>query len=433
MTLSAVAVLLAIFLFFYLSLRGVHILPTTILCTLIVGLSAEGGLVTSLYTTFSNAMGTFAGGVVIAFMSGGILGGLLQASGCSERFGRTVVSRFGVRFAPYALLVFVMIMAYCGITSYPFIAAILAFSLLRAANLPRNIGLIVIVGGATLTFYMFPGSVFIGNLLPTTVFGTTLYAGAGIGLVAFAIGTVLDVLYIEYSCRKYRKLGIGYTPTEMEDKIGTLKDENDLPGFFSAILPFAVVVALALIFQLVVGLDAYPSCAFAQLIAAALVLVMHWKRITEKTKAISEGVVMSCVPVLQVAMIYGFATVVSTTPIYNAVIGGVMNLQMSPYLLCVVGTMLLACISADAVAGIVMSSQMIGAKAMAMGANPALLHRLTVITGCTLDTMPYSSNLCVAMSFMGVNHKEGYFQCVVVGIGTTTVCALVAMVLCMVM
>ena len=85
---------------------------------------------------------------------------------------------------------------------------------------------------------------------------------------------------------------------------------------------------------------------------------------------------------------------------------------MNPYLLVVVGTSLFAFISADPMSGVSMTSKTVGLTAISMGANPGLVHRLTMISATTFDSMPHNGNLNATMNFLGLTHREVYLDIV---------------------
>lgn len=430
---SAVLLILAIVLFFFLCMKGFGMIPTAIVCTIILGFAVEGGPVAAIWGPFAQGMGGFAGGLVFPFVTGGIFGGVMTATGCSEQFGRTLIKKFGVGFAPYALMVFVMVLSYVNIISFPFLGAILAFSLMRAADLPRNVACVSMVGTASITMYYLPGSVTTANMTAAEIYGVGLYSGPIYGVIAAIVAFGSVALYVNHLCKRYRAQGIGYTGTEMEKALGSDFDENDAPSFFVSLLPIVVVVGACMVLQLGFQMDPYAACVIAQLIGIVLCVAMNWKRIAKKLmQVIREGAETSCIPLLQTCMVVGFATVVTQTAVYNALMNAVLSWSMNPYLLCVLGTMLFACISADPISGITLSGSMLGARCIELGASAPLLCRLTQIASTTFDSMPWSGNLNVTMNFLGLTHKEAYGQIVVVQIGCTTLATVVAMILMMI-
>ena len=65
-----------------------------------------------------------------------------------------------------------------------------------------------------------------------------------------------------------------------------------------------------------------------------------------------------------------------------------------------------------------------------MGVDAGALHRLTLATATTFDSMPHNGSLNVVMGVMGLTHKEVYQNICVVQIGITCAYTLVALLLC---
>ena len=134
-----------------------------------------------------------------------------------------------------------------------------------------------------------------------------------------------------------------------------------------------------------------------------------------------------------VCSIVGYSTLISNTAFFNAAMDAIGSMNVSPYVMVVIGTALFAALSADSMGGISGAVGTVGAKAIAAGANAGLVHRLTLAAATTFDSMPFSSMLNVSMSFLGLSHKDVYKQIVVVQIGATSAATIVGMVIAMIL
>lgn len=414
-TVSALVVLLSLVLFFVLCYKGVGVIPVAIILSLLVSLTVEGGITAGIWNFFANGMGGFAGGLCFTFITGSIFGGVMTASGSSECIGRTLIHKFGPKFGPYSLIIFVMCLSYVGVGSFVFLGAILAFSLMKASNMPRQIACVAIVGAGYLSSWYLPGTTGNSNLIMTSAYGTNTYGGAAIGIFACVLGLILNIIYINWLIKRYRKKGMGYTETPMERELGASEMANrsmeDLPGFLISVLPLLAVIALCMIFQLGLGIGSYPACTLAQLIGIALCCLLNWQRFGDKISIINKSALTSVVPLIQTCVVVGYATVVTNTSAYTSLMDMVGGLNMNPYLLVVVATALFAFLGADPMSGISMTAKTVGQTALQMGAKPGLLHRLTMISATTFDSMPHNGNLNATMNFLGLTHKDVYLEC----------------------
>ena len=67
----------------------------------------------------------------LPFVFGGMFAALMTATGASEIIGKFLVGKFGIRFAPYAIMAAVALLALGGVSAFPFIIAPLALSLIH--------------------------------------------------------------------------------------------------------------------------------------------------------------------------------------------------------------------------------------------------------------------------------------------------------------
>lgn len=425
----AIAISLAVLILFV--MRGMNLIPCAFLCALFLSLFVEGGIPTGMFTTFTGGFASIAANYVVPFLCAGIFSGLMSASGSDLSFGRAIVGKFGKNSAIYGLGIFVSVLAACGVSSFPVLASVLAFTLLKAADLPRPIGVLVLATCGSAFMFIMPGAPSVINVIMSQLVpGTNLFSGGWIGFLMVALQVIWGFGYIKMIViPKYRKNGEGYTdtPTELalRGQFAAIPEE-DQPSFLKSSLPMFCVIVLVIIFQLVLHIESYLSCCLALLIGALLIILLNRGLLTGKLIAsISSGCVNSCVPMVMICTIAGYGAVVTSTSAYSALLNWVTGLKINPYVLVAVGTALLAGICGDAASGMIMSAQSICQTAVNMGANAHMVKRLAMTACTTLDSLPHSSNIAAYLSFMGCTHKEAYRQVAVVQIlGTSVVTAI---------
>lgn len=316
------------------------------------------------------------------------------------------------------------------IVAFPFIIAPLAFSVLKAADLPRQIGAVIMAGTYSLVGYLIPGATNTANVIASNSYGTTLYAGAAMGITCFIIGVVLVVIYVEFMIRTYRKNGIGYTvsPTEIPT---AERSADELPNFFMAVLPILLVFVLTMVLQLGLKWRSTQAVIVALFVGTVFLYVTNWKRIREKNKfdPITKGMMNAMVPLANTAIIVGFAGVVTNTAAYNAMVEKLLSINANPYVTVVIAVAAICALCADAIGGVSTFAATLGQTFLGMGVNPAALHRLTLATATTFDSMPHNGALNVTMQVMGLTHKEVYKHICVVQIVIPLIYTLVALVM----
>ena len=105
---------------------------------------------------------------------------------------KDIIRLLGEKSIPIVVFVMTGLLCFLGVGSYQFIVAPLALGLLKKANISRNIGLVAMLVGANAVTYCLPGTSVTPNLMPTTILGTNIYAGAGVGIVAFFMGRFVE-------------------------------------------------------------------------------------------------------------------------------------------------------------------------------------------------------------------------------------------------
>ena len=280
--LSAVLFVISFVVLMILVMRGMNLIPAAIIASAILAFGVDGGFFDAIFTQFSSGAGGYCTNLIVCFMMGGMFSGCMIGTGSDVVLGRVLINKFGIHAAIYTLGVFVAICGFVGIQSWPFLSAVFAFSLMKAADLPLNVACVVMVGVNSAFSFMLPGSPTVANLIASQVLGTSMYDGAVIGVVMCVVQVVLVYLYVEFKLvRGYRKAGIGYTPSKTEESMradaNSLKEE-EMPSFIEAIIPLLVVVLGCVILQFGAGLDSTPATCVAQTAAIVVCILLNVRR-----------------------------------------------------------------------------------------------------------------------------------------------------------
>ena len=155
-TMSTIAIVVAIAAFIFLSMKGVGPLITAVLAAAFVSLFTEAGFVQSFFTDFLSGVTSMVGNMFFLLVLGAIFGGVLSATGASEKIGTTFVRVMGPTNFLYALIAATMLLAATGAVPYVLMAYI-SFGVMRAANLPRYIAMAAVSGTMVLSQNVLPG------------------------------------------------------------------------------------------------------------------------------------------------------------------------------------------------------------------------------------------------------------------------------------
>lgn len=430
---SAIAVIISIILFFILCMRGFGAIPAALLCTVVIGLTAESGLATSVFSTFVTGTMGFASNMLLAFLSGGMLAGLMNATGSSEVIGDYLAKKLGARFIPYILMIITFLLAYVGVMSYVFIVAYLGFGLLKAVDLPRTVGIVAMGGTGCIGMMLAPGSASVPNLIPTMSLGTDLYAGSLIGWIMVIIGLGLNVIYIECLIRTYRKNNIGYTDPP-QDALTTMTCVDKKPSLGAAFSPILLVIALCVILLKVLHLDSNMTVVIAQVAGTILLYALNWKHLpADKLTLLSKGIIPTLTPLMCTSCVVGYATVVNDTAIYATAVQFLANMDVNPYVMVVISVGVLCLLCADGMGGISSFLAVLAPQVLATGADPAIVHRLGCAAATTFDSLPHNGSINMNLMVFGLTHKEAYKNLVVVQIGIPVIYTVVGLILAIIL
>lgn len=316
---SGIAILVSMIVFFILAMKQVGPVLSAIICTVIVGLTADGGLINAVFTTFADGLGSFVALVFLCFATSFVMSGLMTDSGLGASLGQFLVRKLGVRAAPYIILILSMILGYMGILAWMFIVAPIAIAVLKAANLPRDVCCICTACGGGALMCLCPGAVTAINAMPTAVLGTTLYAAPLMSIVMIVVFVGLSVCYLEWYLRKCRKEGRGYTEMEGSHTTAAFDEGAKLPHVAKAVIVMVFTIAMVAFLQ--VGLEIFSFSAVAITLTASsiLVVILCWNNLKGRNwlAYLRDAVANSYSPVLMMASVVAYAGVVSTTPFFT--------------------------------------------------------------------------------------------------------------------
>ena len=116
----------------------------------------------------------------------------------------------------------------------------------------------------------------------------------------------------------------------------------------------------------------------------------------------------------------GFGAVVADVPAFAIVRDWVLSIEGGPLVSLAVATNLLSAITGSASGGLTIALDALGATYMRIaaqqGIDPALLHRIAVMSAGTLDSLPQNGAVVTLLAVCGSTHRESYFDIVMAAI-----------------
>jgi len=459
-----VGILIALGLLIWLAYRGWSVLllaPAA--AVLAAGLAGEP-LLARWTQTFMESAARFIAQFFPIFLLGALFGKLMEDSGSVTSIAKYMTERLGPQRAVLAVVLAGAIVTYGGVSLFVafFVLAPMAHELFRSARIPRRLmPAAIALGTTTFTMSALPGTPAIQNAIPMPFFGTTPFAAPGLGIIAALVMFGFGMWWLSRAEARARAKGEGYggavpyeSPTEdlvVRERATTAStfDPPEAvhgrpgeagPPIALAALPLVVVVAVNLVMSLIVlpRLDAdflakaeWGSTSLAAvggvwavataLFAAIVVLIaINFSRLPALRDSMDAGANASVLPVLSVASLVGFGSVVAALPAFEAMRDWVLGIEGGPLVSMAVATNVLAALTGSASGGLTIALDALGATYLKIahehGIDPGLLHRVAVIGAGTLDSLPHNGAVVTLLAVCNSNHRESYLDIVMVSI-----------------
>ncbi len=471
-------VLLSLGLLIWLAYRGWSILLLAPAAAILAALLAGEPALAHWTQTFMRSAAQFIMQFFPIFLLGALFGKLMEDSGSVATIARFMTEKLGTRRAVLAVVLAGALVTYGGVSLFVafFVIAPMAEALFRAADIPRRLmPAAIMLGASTFTMSALPGTPSIQNAIPMPFFGTTPFAAPGLGVIASAIMLAFGLWWLARAQARARTRGEGFgedprsAPTDAAaqdpivreraataiafdpNEIGHSKESAEGPPAPLAFLPLIVVIGVNLAMSLVV-LPRLDAAFLAQeewgetslgavggvwavvtaLAGAILVLVaINYRRLPSLRASMDAGANASVLPVLSVASLVGFGSVVAALPAFGLVRDWVLGIEGGPLVSLAVATNVLAALTGSASGGLTIALDALGEAYLTIaaekGIDPGLLHRVAVIGAGTLDMLPHNGAVVTVLAVCGASHGESYFDIVMVGV-VSSIIALAAVI-----
>jgi H+/gluconate symporter-like permease len=459
-------ILAGLALLMWLSFRGWSVLVLAPAAALVAALAAGEPLLAHWTLTFMGAAAGFLAQFFPLFLLGAVFGKLMEDSGSVTSIARFMTDRLGAQRAVLAIVLAGALVTYGGVSLFVafFVLGPMAQALFRAADIPQRLmpGAIAL-GTMSFTMTALPGTPAIQNAIPMPFFGTTPFAAPGLGILAASIMLGFGLWWLSRAQAAARRAGEGFggaavaalAPQAAADdpaireratsagsfdpaEVRRGRPSSDTPGALVAMLPLAVVVLVNLVMSLAVlprmdfgflddarwggvavsSVSGLWAVVVALLAAIGTLVALNRRRLVALRESVDAGANASVLPVLAVSSLVGFGAVVAAMPAFEAVRDWVLSIGGGPLVSLAVATNILAALTGSASGGMTIALDALGgtfmAIATAQGIDPALLHRVAVMSAGTLDSLPHNGAVVTLLAVCGATHRQSYFDIVMV-------------------
>ena len=421
---SAFFVVLAIVVFIVLCMKSVHTGVAAIVAAIIAAFGSTESMAVSMFTTFTGGVGSLVSLMFAVFTASGLFAYLMDSTGCAMSVGKIMVKWLGVDRAYLAITLTTVILLVAGVGTYMQVIVVLAIPLMKAANLPRKVGMIAALGIAPAISFCMPVANVPGSL-PNQFLNTTIYDAPVLSVATGAVGIVLFFIWITHMVRKARKNDDGFDGAEDTGAVDT--DTSGLPSFATSLIPLLAVIAAAIFmaafkvkvdgvpvayFEQVLGISANAQVAIAQLFGCLVLVILQFTRCKSIgfAKIISRGAPSMWGFLVLAGCVYGFGQVVSKSAAIQPVQEWVLGLSLNPYITAMISVAIIAGLCADGIAAMMVWLPMFGQPYLDMGVNAGALRRLLLCTTQTFDSLPHAQSTAITLGVFGLTHKKAYWD-----------------------
>ncbi|MDE1181682.1 GntP family permease [Paraburkholderia sp.] len=423
--------------------------------------------------TFMSSAARFLAQFFPIFLLGALFGKLMEDSGSVTAIASFMTERLGAHRAILAVVIGGALVTYGGVSLFVafFVIAPMATALFQAADIPRRLmPAAIALGTSTFTMSALPGTPAIQNAIPMPFFGTTPFAAPGLGVIASVVMAGFGMWWLMRQQARARSANEGFdgvavvspaaTPSAPKSKpsanlvrerasvsqafdpeeAGRGHISADLPSFGVALTPLVLVVCVNFVMNMIVlpRLDAgyladarwgatslaavggvWGVCV-ALAVAIVVLVLLNRSRLPALRDSIDAGANASVLPVLSVGSLVGYGAVIAALPAFSLVREWVLGIGGGPLVSLAVSTNLLAALTGSASGGLTIALDALGSTYLQLaaqhGIDPALLHRVAVISSGTLDSLPHNGAVVTLLAVCGSTHRESYRDIVIVGI-----------------
>ncbi len=420
---SLCGIIIGLCLLIFFAYKGHSIIWVAPVCAIIVAILGGMNILDAYLGDYIKGVADYVISWFPAFFLGAVYGKLMDVTGSAQSLANKLVSIIGPRFAVAAVVLPCLLMTFGGISLFVVVFVIypMGYAIYREANLPRKLlpGAIAL-GAFGITMTAIPGTPQIQNIIPTSYYGTTASAAPLMGIVSAILIAIPGYLYLEWRCRDARKKGLGFVEDDKYKENENAGTEQPSWHWLSGLLPLFVVVLVLNVLPTILSKAGLAEWTASQSIVVALVVgiivtcLMNLKQFKALLPAINEGANGSLMAIMNTACAVGFGSVVKVVPGFALLKNAMLNMPGSILFSEAVAVNVLAGATGSASGGMSIALEALAPqyleKAMSMGMNPELLHRVASLASGGLDTLPHNGAVLTLLAVSNCTHKESYID-----------------------
>lgn len=425
-----IIILVGLALLLVLTLKKVPVVYAAAISVIFIALFSRLPVVSTMTGDYMAGFANFVKSSWLMLLLGAILSKVMDITGAARSIASFIIGKLGVKFAIPAIVIAGGLLTYGGVSAMVSCFALypITLAVFREADMPRKLIPATIGAGIFTWVTMLPGNPQVQNIIPSSFLPTNAMAAPVVGVVCGVFTLALILVYLMWESNRARKNGEGFIVDEETSKVLAKTDEMEangkLPNVVLAILPIVCVAVVLNVLK--------QDISVALLSGIVLCCILFFKNITGVQKLLTDAVSSAAVTTINASAIVAIGSVVKAAPGFNQIVNGILNFSTSggnPLIIFGIATTLLCGLNASGMGGLSTTLSVLAEPFMAMGVNPAIMHRIGVIASVGLDSLPHSGGIVAVLAISGVSYKEGYKYLFVVTVVITLLALALALVL----
>lgn len=425
-----IIILVGLALLLVLTLKKVPVVYAAAISVIFIALFSRLPVVSTMTGDYMTGFANFVKSSWLMLLLGAILSKVMDITGAARSIASFIIGKLGVKFAIPAIVIAGGLLTYGGVSAMVSCFALypITLAVFREADMPRKLIPATIGAGIFTWVTMLPGNPQVQNIIPSSFLPTNAMAAPVVGVVCGVFTLALILVYLMWESNRARKNGEGFIVDEEISKVLAKTDEMEangkLPNVVLAILPIVCVAVVLNVLK--------QDISVALLSGIVLCCILFFKNITGVQKLLTDAVSSAAVTTINASAIVAIGSVVKAAPGFNQIVNGILNFSTSggnPLIIFGIATTLLCGLNASGMGGLSTTLSVLAEPFMAMGVNPAIMHRIGVIASVGLDSLPHSGGIVAVLAISGVSYKEGYKYLFVVTVVITLLALALALVL----
>lgn len=430
-----VGLIASVCLLIWLALKGVDIVFSAVLCSLLViitnGLPLATGLTDYFFFGPLGAF-TFAGKFFLLLASGAIFGRVMGESHAAASIALALVRKLGAHRALWITTLACALLTYSGVVIFVVIFAMypVGLKLLQESDIPKRLFCAALaLGGGTFTLSALPGTPSVQNVISSASIGTDLFAGGWLGLIGGLMMFGGGIWYLEKQRIVARANGEYFIPGPTDKLSNIEEDGGRYPHWGLSCLPLGFVLSIIILPRLITltlnesslagGGSAMELLAFANsqpivwpsiaLFCGALLAVALFPGIRHQAlQLLGRGTHDSIMPLINTSAVIGFGGVVTHTAGFERFISLMLESGLPPLLSMFTSVSLVSAITGSSSGGLQIFMQTMAPAYLDMGIEPETLHRIATMASGGFDSLPHCGGIVAMLSITGLTHREAY-------------------------